>query len=444
MRLRKVLFPVVLAGFCVVLPTLGGLVGYRLAGRRPAANGIRQTPDNLDQYVQLMREAETMAGAFAIDGIPLDGVEKCYYDGPLDFTRITWTGRDMPTPFLGFAPQPGALPGAHINRQQFRYRRDLDRPKTAGICRIFVIGGSTAFGSGASTNETTVGGYLERYLNEQAKAYGCRFEVVTAAACGWASTHERILVENRLLELEPDVVLALSGHNDVFWGMLQCDINCYRAIQDTYYLRLSNEMLRSHSRDELHDDLPGWHEPVSAAQTVARLRRNVELAHAALQPVGADYAFVLQPILSCSRKVRTPREERMATRPGGLPVIAEQAGFAARYGECRTVLSAVCLPRYHFWDLTPLFDDASGPDIFIDRCHFGDRGYDLIAQRLRDLLAPVLRHGSNPPGRDTTSREARSPWKAVPTVALPRRRESRRSAWRLGRAPAGATICSSA
>jgi lysophospholipase L1-like esterase len=297
----------------------------------------------------------------------------------------------MPTPFLGFAPQPGPTPGGYINGQQFRYRRDLELPKPAGTCRIFLIGGSTAFGSGASTNETTVGGYLERYLNEQEKKYGCRFEVVTAAASGWSSAHERILVENRLAEFEPDVVVALSGHNDLFWGLLNWNVNWYRGPQDLYYLRLCNAMLQSNFNDRFPEELPNWHGPVvSAALTVARLRRNVELAHAALQSVGADYCYALQPTLSGSRKVRTPREERMAQRPHPLHVVASDSEFEARYNGFRTELASLKLPRFHFWDMTTVFDGDTGQDIFIDRCHFGDRGYDLIAQRLQELLDPVL------------------------------------------------------
>ncbi len=390
MHRYRFLFPLMLAGFCLLLPTLGGMVGYRLAGRKAAQEDDWQAPGNLLEYVQEIRQSETMAGAFVIDRVSLEGVEKCYYDESVDFTQIVWAGRDMPTPFLGYAPQPGLLPGGRINRQQFRYHRDLDIPKSAGTCRIFVIGGSTAFGSGASTNQTTVGGYLELlYLNEQAKKYGCRFEVVTAASCGWASSHERILVENRLMELEPDVVLALSGYNDVFCGMMRFDVNCFRAIQDSYYLWLSNALLKSNFDDSFPPSLKDWRQPVSADQTAVRLQRNVDLSHGALNKVGADYCFVLQPSLSCSHKVRTPREQRMASRPTGMGTVANEAELMERYDKCRTALSRLKLPHYSFWDLTGVFD-SDGSDMFIDRCHFGDRGHDVIARRLRDLLAPVL------------------------------------------------------
>jgi len=389
MQRQKLLFPMVLLGVCLLLVALGGLVGYRL-GSQPGPEGRAWlTPAELEQNVRMMRDIETLEGAFAVDGTSLAGVEKCYYDA-VDFTQITWTGRDMPTPFLGFAPQPGPIPSGHINGQQFRYRQDVDRSKPAGTCRIFLIGGSTAFGSGASTNETTVAGYLERCLNEREKQYGRRFEVITAAATAWASAHERILVENYLIEFEPDVVVALSGHNDVFWSLLNYNVNCYRGPQDAYYLQMINSLLKSNFNDGFPDDLPNGKVPISPALTAARLRRNVGLAHAALQTVGADYCFALQPVLSCSRKVRTPREEHMASRHHPLGVIAHRSEFEVGYGECRTALSGLKLPRYHFWDLTPMFDGVSGQDIFIDRCHFGDRGHDLIAQRLHELLGPVL------------------------------------------------------
>jgi lysophospholipase L1-like esterase len=287
-----------------------------------------------------------------------------------------------------------------INTMQFRYSRELEMPKPAHVCRIFLIGGSTAYGSGASSNERTIGGYLEKYLNEQADQYGCRFEVVTAGSSGWATTNERILIENRLVELQPDMVLAFSGHNDAFWGLYGRNVEWFRGFQEMYYLTLLNAFLGHEYGETFPLNLTGEREQVPASLTCSRLRRNVELSHAALQTVGADYCFALQPIMACSKKVRTPREEKMAHRPGNFPVLTDEAGFVDRYNQMRDTLKALERPHYHFLDLTDLFDSYDGQtEIFLDRCHFGDRGYDLIACRLRELLRPILqeRHKrSNP------------------------------------------------
>src|SRR5439155_25838703 len=174
-----------------------------------------------------------------------------------DFGRVTWIGQDMPSPFVGYAPAPGPLTGGHINSLQFRYRRELQTPKPPQTCRIFLVGGSTAYGSGASSNETTVGGYLEHYLNEQAEQFGCRFEVITADCYGWASTNERILIENRLVELEPDVVVMLSGHNDIFWSLRGCNTQYFRGVQDSYYTFLVSALLIRNFSEELPLKLPG-------------------------------------------------------------------------------------------------------------------------------------------------------------------------------------------
>jgi hypothetical protein len=343
-----------------------------------------------------MQLQETMAGQFASEGVSLDGFEKCYYSDPIDFTQVVWVPRDVPTPFLTFAPRPGPLPGGFVNEQQFRYHRNLESPKPADTCRIFLVGGSTAFGTCARSNETTVAGYLERYLNRENQRYRRRFEVVTAANANWISPHERIMVENRLLDLEPDLVIALSGYNDVGCGLVGLDVNYNRGGPDTYFVLLANAMLKQELSEGFPLQLPGPQQSVSAKQTGVRLRRNAELSHAALQMIGADYCFALQPILNVSRKVRTLREERMWQRANHQIQAVE---FVKRYDECRSQTSGVKLPHFHFWDLTGVFDAQNESDIFIDQCHFGDRGNDLIARRMLDLLAPILTARFNSDGR---------------------------------------------
>jgi lysophospholipase L1-like esterase len=376
----------IVIGVCVGLPLLGGGVGYWMAYR----HFTKDLPDVRSQ-VDTTRKNETMAGAFNLANMPLQGVEKCYYEPPADFAQITWVGKDMPTPFVGYAPVPGIQGSAQFNSLQFRYNRELETPKPPGVCRIFLLGGSTAFGAGASSNDTTIGGYLERHLNERSEQYGWRFEVITAASCGWATTNERILIENRLVELEPDLVIQVSGHNDAFWGLFGHNTQWFRGFQDHYFLALINAVLGYKFDAAFPKELGGEREPVSMPQICKRLRRNVELANAALQPVAADYCFVLQPITACSKKSLTDREKKMAHRPGNLPVLIDQDAFAGCFAQFRTTLADFKGSHYHFFDLSGVFDECDGQtDVFIDRCHFGDRGHDLIARRLVELLRPIL------------------------------------------------------
>jgi lysophospholipase L1-like esterase len=271
---------------------------------------------------------------------------------------------------------------------QFRYDREIGVPKPPDLVRVFLIGGSTAFGSGASGNGTTVGGYLERHLNDALAPDGRRCEVVTAANCAWSSTHERIVVENRLVELEPDLVIALSGHNDAFWASRGRNVLRTRIFQDDYFFALVNAALASNGGEPFPTADPGAEETVDPALAGARLARNAGLAHHALASVGAQYLFALQPVLKLTRKALTPREGAIAALEGAHQWYARMPGY---YDEFRRVLSTLERPGLHVADATGAFDEAGADvDLFVDSCHFGDRGYDALARWLLERVVPIV------------------------------------------------------
>jgi len=78
------------------------------------------------------------------------------------------------TPFVGYGPAPGRQRNAFISPNQFRGRRELTTPKPPGVIRVFVTGGSVAFGSGAPGDERTIGAYLQSALDRVgARKYEC-------------------------------------------------------------------------------------------------------------------------------------------------------------------------------------------------------------------------------------------------------------------------------
>lgn len=87
----------------------------------------------------------------------------------------------MPTPFVGSAPVPGEQDNAAINKLQFRSKKEVVTPKPSGVYRIFLTGGSTAYSSGAPSEDRTIGAYLERKLNEKLGQNGKTVEVFTVA-----------------------------------------------------------------------------------------------------------------------------------------------------------------------------------------------------------------------------------------------------------------------
>jgi lysophospholipase L1-like esterase len=380
--MRKALPILFLLTLTLGLPALGAYIGHRLTYLK-----MRKQPWQVNslmaERVAKWRQNETMAGAYAIAKTPLDGVEKCYYTPP-DFTRVSWTSRDMPTPFVGYAPQPGDIASGHINSLQFRYDHELPKKKPKGTFRVFLVGGSTAYSAGASGNARTIGGYLESQLAAPSAppsgGGSRRVEVITAAASGWTSTNERIMIENRIAELEPDLVIALSGHNDAFFSSFDKNILWSRGYQDDHYFFLINTLLDCNFGEPFPDADPGKGDSVSPELMAKRLAHNLTLAHTALKPSGAKYVFALQPIIGASQKPLTAREQKMAER-------AAQAALLPRYDAIRQKLSKLDLPNYQFLDLTGCFDQLDGEtDVFLDGCHFGDRGNDLIARAIAQHL----------------------------------------------------------
>lgn len=90
-----------------------------------------------------------------------------------------------------------------INRLGFRGREILKSQKTRK--RIVLIGGSSAFGTGLENDDQTLGSYIENLLDVQ---------VINAAVIGHGSGQELVYLLTELVELHPDLVLTLDGHND--------------------------------------------------------------------------------------------------------------------------------------------------------------------------------------------------------------------------------------
>jgi len=93
--------------------------------------------------------------------------------------------------------------GAYINTQSFL------RKKPADLTRIFVVGGSAAYGF-PYTEEYGFSGYLRRALDTFAPG---KFEVINAAGMSFGS-HRVLDVLKDVAQLEPDIVIIYSGNNE--------------------------------------------------------------------------------------------------------------------------------------------------------------------------------------------------------------------------------------
>ena len=82
--------------------------------------------------------------------------------------------------------------------------------------RIFLLGGSQMFGTGATSDDTTIPGYLENYLVNEDNSF--TIEVINSGLKGVDSRKELLLLQNILLDFTPDLVIVYDGLNDLRAG----------------------------------------------------------------------------------------------------------------------------------------------------------------------------------------------------------------------------------
>jgi len=283
-----------------------------------------------------------------------DKVQEYVYHSPM-----------MPDPYVTFALLPGQFLTVDNSIQQFRYREVLNKKKDDEI-RIFITGGSTAWGALAPNNESTIGGFLEIMLNDIIRDK--QIKVITAAAGAWNTTQERNWIFNRITEFEPDVIISYSGHNDIFDVTRNKEdlFNSYWFDGAYYFNSLLQyegfnrgkevvekiKSVRNSLRDNYVDDFP--------RKTI----KNIQIINAYLEKIKCSYLFVFQPIR---------KEERIIVQK-----------------ECKSLRKQLLNfdkleTNFSYLDHSTLFDKRN--DIFYDRCHLGDKGNKIIAE---DLLKMIM------------------------------------------------------
>ena len=293
--------------FLLVLPTVvvaALLVSGFIAGRYSAGKAFEDS-------------IRTAAKAFTLGDL-LDDSEKqelvgIYHDKESALEEIdsfSWAVPNTPTPFVGNAPMPGQHGNAFINTEQFRHEKDIALPKPDNTFRIFITGGSTAYGSGAPSQDRTSAGYLGRIISQElTPVTKLNYEVVNAANPAWASTHERILIENKLSELDPDMVISFSGNNDVHWGERGRNVLWFRSYADEYFLSLIKQAYKFANQPDIPEVARVETDEISPSLVSGRLLKNVRLSSFELSQEGVDYVFVLQPTLAVTEKPLTEREK---------------------------------------------------------------------------------------------------------------------------------------
>jgi len=224
-----------------------------------------------------------------------------------------------------------------INNLGFR-GAEFSAIKLPDTYRIFMVGGSTMFGAGATSDETTIPGYLQQFLNE--KDFGFDIQVINSGIQGADSNTESNLIKQKLVKLSPDLIIIYDGIND---------------------LRVGN--------------------------TPNELKENWEAICEFGKENDFDVIISLHPIAGFGNKVLT-KQELEYTQTGeyynkkslieSLPVYQDYAKNLAEIKSCTKTI-----------DLRNIFDYEVGP-IYWDDVHVSDLGNSIVANSLNSIIFSTI------------------------------------------------------
>lgn len=256
--------------------------------------------------------------------------------------------------------------------------------RTEGGTRIFVIGGSVALGTHASSSDTTWDARLEAKLRDRYD--DDRIYVFNAAVGGFVSTQERLVLELAVLPRNPDIVIVLNGFNDTFLPLTiavrpgdpyQTGIRYTSYYCPSFLVPLARfsttasmihqsmtERIITRRVQEILDDPEVL--DITVANEATIYCDNMEAILSGCERRGCDAVVFLQPwrrrgklnwnpaVYDAGEHVYGRISEHFQTSPNG--------------------------PRFH--DLTTLFADVDGDSVFSDNCHLLDPGQEILADAI--------------------------------------------------------------
>lgn len=303
-------------------------------------------------------------------------------------------------PFLGWLGAPNTqLATIETNGQGFRDR--TIEPRNEGEYRILITGGSFAWGLGASCNAMTVAGQLETMLNKREQRR--RYRVMNGAFMNWSTRQEFVVVTELFDTFDPDLVISLSGYNDLVALSKGIEIDALpearmlaNAVIDhlqpigtlkalkklagtlgiwriVVLLRESTAAVALPKQLYKYDTQSGTLRVERAAQ------RYLSIADY-LARNNRHYLIALEPEIYSSKKPLTVEEFDLKSH--FMELDRDLLPTLTRYRrELSVRLTDLAGNRFQYLDLASVFDGEAEP-VFIDYNHVCDLGYAVTAEAL--------------------------------------------------------------
>ena len=300
-----------------------------------------------------------------------------------------------PLPIIHYEPNQ-KTDTVTINSHGFR-GEELEQEKTDDKeYRIFVLGGSALYGIFATSDNTTIPGYLQEFYNEFTTERDVR--VINAGVNGHESFAETYILKNKIIDLDPDLIIVFDGWNDLGaplereykepTGIEQLEQyslvirKYYKTI--VFYEFIERVWEKQIGKIEFFDRFDRWERETNDDVTADQKSELWKSRWKEICELGEKENFkviiTLQPIVGAGNKVLADWELRH---------VEEAAGYAASYNFMRDQLNELETSCAGTEDFTNIFDNETGL-IYFDYVHMGDAGNRIVAEKMFKISSPFV------------------------------------------------------
>ena len=279
------------------------------------------------------------------------------------------------------------LMSIHINSFGFR-GNEFSLEKDPNTYRIFMVGGSTIFGSGATSDEKTIPAQLEKNFSEN----GYQVEIINAGVGAADSREEAYKIRYMYKQFQPDLFIIYDGWNDSFKKLEKSELNpeisrmeevnskksflqlwisenldVYRTVYLVYPIIMHN-LIASSLNDEIHlKNSEIW----SQRWSDVCMENNQE---------NIDTIILLQPVVGTGTKSLSNDEKRHAEYIKAIKT-NEQLEFFSKQLPIESCTAS--------FDMRNAMDNEIEP-VFYDGGHMNDLGNEIMADAIYEKILPFI------------------------------------------------------
>jgi len=261
-----------------------------------------------------------------------------------------------------------------------------------------LLGGSVAWGFGASNNENILSYKIEKKLLTK---YQKQINIINFAEQMHSSHEELMTFVGYLEEINPKYVICFSGTNDInrgyrniskFTDLTTTWINYFNkgnsigiVKEENIFKFLLKSLLRFQKKYEkiTNSNLTNINFSNKENIPVSLYQKKIDIINAICFSKNINILHVLQPdLILKKRKVLSEVEYNNFLDDDRKAYVKKQLDNFKELIEKRSMIDNV---HAKYFDLSNAFDDLEEP-IFIDKNHINDKGYEIISQKITDEI----------------------------------------------------------